>query len=427
MPRYADRLLLPKAREAERRRPASRAVLEPEAVAGNLASRILALQRSAGNEAVTRVLARDAVVPLPGAGTQIIGDDDSDVTFSPWAKFEASNDPGDVAAGRAVGVQSAGFQSTDMPDDGGYGGTLSIKAGSKGDVRIMVKAHFFMDDIFNETFDEAFACSWPFEADLTGKVKFGAARPEWDPSDSEHARFQITAVTPNQDADSGMFQVTASFTGPQDAKASSKSGGITITPKDSPVGGGGTYERGTSRTFPAPVLTRTFWVKVVVTDIPPPPKHEHGTVVFGPMTASVTRTHSVLFARDRTNLAGEDTFATGQELELRRWYMALSAETRKGLEDGTIVPRLYGYASNTGPAPHNRILGHGRVESVEQVLRDFGVKSFDAKSPGEYPWLQEDPKQEVEEQGDRRVLIEVDEAPVQIAPAEPGFVDTPSP
>src|SRR6266496_4062802 len=107
---------------------------EPEGVADE----ILALQKTIGNAAVSRVLAREAVVPLPGAGTQIIGDDDSDVTFAPWAKFEASNAPADVAYGRVAGLQSGGFQSTDMPDDGGYAGTLSIKAGSKGSVRLMV-------------------------------------------------------------------------------------------------------------------------------------------------------------------------------------------------------------------------------------------------------------------------------------------------
>lgn len=179
------------------------------------------------------MLRRNAVVPLPGAGTQIIGDDDSEVTFAPWAKFEASNASADFAVGRSTGAQSGGFQSTNMPDDEGYGGTLSIKAGGRGTVRIMVNAHFFMDDIVNETFDENFACSWPFEADLTGKIKFGIARPESNLADSEHARFQISAVTPNQDSDSGPFQVTASFTGPQDAKSQNKSGGITLSPKDS--------------------------------------------------------------------------------------------------------------------------------------------------------------------------------------------------
>ena len=397
---------------------------EPEGVADE----ILALQKTIGNTAVSRVLAREAVVPLPGAGTQIIGDDDSDVTFSPWAKFEASNDPADVAVGRAAGVQSGGFQSTGMPDDGGYGGTLSIKAGSKGSVRIMVNAHFFMDDIFNETFDEDFACTWSFEADLSGKIKFGPARPESNPADSEHARFQISAVTPNQDNDSGMFQVTASFTGPQDAKASSKGGGITVTPKDSPVGGGGTYERGTSRTFAAPVLTRTFWVKVLVTDIPPPPKHEpHGKVAFGPISASVTQSHDVKFAVGKANLGGETKLATQEERDLRAWYMQLSPETRKGMHEGAIVPRLNGYTSTTDNAPHNRVLARQRVQAVEQALKDWGVTKFDETAPGEYPYIEEDPKQEVEDPADRRVAIEVDEAPVQIAPAEPDFVDTPGP
>ena len=394
-----------------------------------MADEILALQKTIGNTALSRVLAREAVVPLPGAGTQIIGDDDSDVTFSPWAKFEASNDPADVAVGRATGVQSGGFQSTRHARRRRLRGHALDQGRQQGQAfgSWSTRTSSWTTSSTRRS-TRTSPARWSFEADLTGKIKFGPARPESNPADSEHARFQISAVTPNQDSDSGMFQVTASFTGPQDAKSSSKSGGITVTPKDSPVGGGGNYERGTSRTFAAPVLTRTFWVKVLVTDIPPPPKHEpHGKVAFGPISASVTQSHDVKFAVGKANLGGETKLATQEERDLRAWYMQLSPETRKGMHEGAIVPRLNGYTSTTDNAPHNRVLARQRVQAVEQALKDWGVTKFDETAPGEYPYIEEDPKQEVEDPADRRVAIEVDEAPVQIAPAEPDFVDMPGP
>jgi outer membrane protein OmpA-like peptidoglycan-associated protein len=186
-------------------------------------------------------------------------------------------------------------------------------------------------------------------------------------------------------------------------------------------------DRGTGRTFAAPTLTRTFSVKVVVTDIPPPPKHEHGKVAFGPITASITQGHDVKFAVGKSNLAGETKLATQEERDLRAWYMQLSPETRKAMHEGTIVPRLNGYTSTTDSAPHNRVLARQRVQAVEEVLKDWGVTKFDETAPGEYPYLEEDPKQEVEDPADRRVAIEVDEAPVQVAPAEPDFVEGSSP
>lgn len=95
---------------------------------------------------------------------------------------------------------------------------------------------------------------------------------------------------------------------------------------------------------------------------------------------------------------------------------------------GTLVPRLNGYTSTTDIAPpHNRELARHRVQAVEQVLKGWGVTKFDETAPGEFPYIEEDPQQEVEDSADRRVAIEVNEALVQIRAAEPDFVGTPSP
>lgn len=49
---------------------------------------------------------------------------------------------------------------------------------------------------------------------------------------------------------------------------------------------------------------------MLVTYIPPPPKHEpHGKVAFGPISASMTQLHDVKFAVGKANLSGETKLA----------------------------------------------------------------------------------------------------------------------
>ncbi len=165
---------------------------------------------------------------------------------------------------------------------------------------------------------------------------------------------------------------------------------------------------------------------MVVTDIPPPPKHEHGKVAFGPISASIRQGHDVKFAVGKSNPCGETKLAT-QEERIFAWYMQLSPETRKAMHEG-MTCRGWTVARQPAArrAPHNRVLARQRVQAVEEVLKDWGVTKFDETAPGEYPYIEEDPKHEVE---DRRSQgrDQVDEAPVQTAPAEPDFVEGSSP
>ena len=134
--------------------------------------------RSAGGH----VLARDAEVDLPGWGSPLIGDDDSDVTFTPSADFRTPDFERDISAlanedylaqfyRQELGRKAGEYDDSSMSERGGYQGALRIKAGTKGVVRIAVHAHFFFDEKWNNTYDQYFACSWEVTADLKGKLQ----------------------------------------------------------------------------------------------------------------------------------------------------------------------------------------------------------------------------------------------------------------
>ena len=378
-------------------------------------------QQSASQENVlpTLQVQRKATVSLEGYGTQIVGDDDSDVTFTPTGTFEASGDPL-ANVGMVTGAQSDAYQSTSMPDASGYEGTLRIKAGRKGVVRIAVKAHFFMDDMSNDEWDQDFACSWRIETDSSGRLKIHLPRQEINPSTDDHSRFQLSGnLNPLQDQEGGEVQITPVFQGYQDSKSSGKDIGVQIGPKDSPVSGGGSLNRGKSRTFPAASLAQTFSLRLVVTDIAPPKKREP-RVAFGTITASVGREHNVMFER-----SGDFKVSREEEAKTRQFFMQLSPETRQGLHDRTLTMKLTGYASTKGWAQDNRKLARRRIDAVKPIVEDFGVPVVDFTAPGEYGYIEEDPKKEADPLEDRRVHIYVEEAPVKIADPEPEFAEAP--
>ena len=101
--------------------------------------------------------------------------------------------------------------------------------------------------------------------------------------------------------------------------------------------------------------------------------------------------------------------------------MSLSEETRTLLREGTKKVKVDGYASTTDKAPNNRELARRRVDGVMKILRDFGAKQFDDAALGEYEAMEEDPKQEVEAEENRKVVIEVVEAPVTVYQGDPDF------
>jgi hypothetical protein len=381
---------------------------------------ILALQRTIGNAGVARLmrapsrqLARKAQVPLPGWGDTLIGDDDTDVTFTPSGEFRTTEieaalaDPLTRVKELSEGIKQGHWVSSDMAQRGGYGGALSIKAGTKGTVKISVKAHWFFDQKINDEYDQEFSCSWDVSADRTGKLKIGTARPEWTPMGAD-TPFQLGGLNPSQD-ESGV-QISPLWQSFQNTDVPNVQIGIEVGGGEkTPVSGGGGVTLGNERTYPAGSLSRTFDLKLTVIDIPEP----EGTVTIGPITMRTHKVHEVLFEKPR-----QDTVSRAQEGTLHKWFTGLSPETRALLREGTEKVKLDGYASSTDKAPNNRELARRRVESVKRILRDFGSKEFDDAAPGEYEEGGGEPEGEIETQAGRKVVVDILEAPVTIFEGE---------
>lgn len=397
------------------------------------AASILALQRSSGNASVARLiratpkrLARKARVGLSGWGSPLFGDDDSDVTFTPEGTFQTGEFTSQMAdldradadfltkyALQLMGAKAGQYASSAMNEQGGYSGTLQIKAGAKGTITITVAAHFFFDEKSNDEYDSKFECSWDVEADLKGKLQIGKASQSITPIGSDEAPFQLSALNPEEDDVAGTVQITPQFNSYQvtDVPNVSIGGNVDFGEEGKGRRGGvsGGITLGNEQAFPAAPLARTFALHLVVTDIPEP----KGTVTFGPITARTHKTHEVLFEKPK-----QDRVSGKQEEDLYKWFTSLSPETRALLREGDEKVKLDGYASTTDKAANNRELARRRVDSVMKILRDFGPKQFDDAAFGEYEEGVGEPKGEVEAQTGRKVVIDILEAPVTIFEGE---------
>jgi hypothetical protein len=417
----AGRLRADEEREDDRDSPRPRVEQAPPTLAPASPAAVLALQRSGGNAGVARMLSRKAQVDLPGWGDPLVGDDDTDVTFTPKGTFKTAEmdaamaDPLRNFEKIKQGVMKGEFASSDMTLRNGYGGELNIKAGSKGTVTITIKAHWFFDQKWNDEYDQEFSCSWDVAADMKGNLTILAARPEMTPMESE-APFQLAGLNPTEDAASGVVQISPQWQSFQNTDIPNVQLGGEVGVGKGGAGGavGGGITLGNERTFPAGSLVRTFDLKLKVTDIPPPePK-----VLIGPITMRRHAVHEVMFEKPK-----QDKVTGKQESELFKWYASLSEATRKAVRDGSEKVKLDGYASTTDKATNNRELARRRVESVKTILRDFGAKTFDDAAFGEYVPGVGEPEGEEEKQDDRKVVIEIIEAPEEIYGGDEGFSD----
>lgn len=293
---------------------------------------------------------------------------------------------------------------SELPDRGGYEGTLRIKAGTKGVLTIRMNAHFLLDQKWNDEYDQEFSCSWDVAIDEQGKLTISKGRKDIVPPNDNEAEFSLTALDLEEDPTAGTVGMTPVFQSYQNTDIPNISvGGEVGIGKGGAVGGQATL--GNERTYPAGALAKNFLIRIQPTDIKvPEPKVE-----IGPITMQTHRTHDVLFEKPKqSNVSGK------QENELYRWYTTLSPETRAMLRAGEGKVKLDGYASTTDKARNNRELARDRVESVKRILRDFGAKEFDDAAFGEYEEGVGEPEGEVEAQEKRKVAIEVVEAPVTI-------------
>jgi outer membrane protein OmpA-like peptidoglycan-associated protein len=391
---------------------------------------VLGMQRGAGNASVARLLsapanqlARKAQVDLPGWGDPLFGDDDTDVTFDPTGSYKTAQmeaalaDPFRNSKELGEGLKQGQWSVSGMTGRDGYGGEVNIKAGTKGTVKIAIKAHWFFDQKVNDEYDQEFSCSWDVEADLKGNLKIKKSRPEMTPMESE-APFQLVALNPVEDEASGTVQISPQWQSFQNTDIPNVQLGLNIGGEKSPVSGGPTVTLGNERTFPAGSLVRTFDLKLKVVDIPPPePK-----VIIGPITMRRHATHDVLFEKPK-----QDKVSGKAESELFKWYARLTPETRVAVREGTEKVKLDGYASTTDKATNNRELARRRVESVKTIMRDFGAKTFDDAAFGEYVPGVGEPEGEVEAQDDRKVVIEIIEAPETIYGGDDAYTGDPPP
>jgi hypothetical protein len=354
------------------------------------------------------MIAREAEVDLPGWGSNLIGDDDSDVTFSPTGKFETFGLQRDLAALKFYSpewvqrfeqaIESGEVDYSSMEERGGYGGTLQIKAGSKGTIRISVKAHFFIDEKSNDTYDQFFACSWEVEADLKGKLKLiGGPFPEITPIDDAEAPFQLSGLNPTENPDAGSFQISPQFTSFQSTDVPNVNLGGQVGSDKASISGGVTL--GNERTYPPGTLVRAFSLKLEVVDIPPP----EGKVTIGPI--SILRGHTVLFPPPKKG-KGQDAVSSAEQDKLIAWYEGLNEQTRLKIQQGTIPISLTGYASTTGDTAYNLKLSNSRKENVKEILSVYtGNRAvFEHRAAGEYK--AETPDKE-ESQEERKVVVEV--------------------
>jgi Domain of unknown function (DUF4157) len=367
--------------------------------------------RSAGGH----VLARDAEVDLPGWGSPLIGDDDSDVTFTPSADFRTADFERDIRAlanedylaqfyRQELGRKAGEYDDSSMSERGGYQGALRIKAGTKGVVRIAVHAHFFFDEKWNNTYDQYVACSWEVAADLKGKLQIGKPRPEVTPIGDDEAPFQLANLNPDQDQDLGSVQISPQFVSYQftDIPNFTVGGNFDFGEEGKGRRGGmsGSIIFGNEQTYPPGQLVRTFNLNLRVTDIPPPPDPT-GKVVIGPI--SMQNTHKVLFPPPKRG-KGQDAVSGTERDTLIYWCQHLNDETKKQIQAGVIPISLEGHASTTGDTGMNLDLSQRRMDNVKNILSTFvGNRAvFETRSAGKYEAKTPD---ETESDEERTVIV----------------------
>ncbi len=351
-----------------------------------------------GSQHNSPTLRRDARVPLPGWGDELIGDDDSDVVFQPLAVLEP--EPGAKPA-RYWYQRFSGLPAAD-----GYRGKVMIRAGTKGVVTLKVKAHFELDQLWNDEIDQQFQCSWDVVADKYGKLTISDASRQINPPSDNEAEFSLQSLEARQNAEAGYVQMEPVFVSYQSTDVPNISVGGQVGNDKRSVGGQVTL--GNERTYPPGSLVRSFRVDIVVVGIAPPPEPQ---VLIESVSMRRHATHKVYFRSP-----GEFKVRRRDENDLVVWYTSLNEETRRLIREEGENLKLDGFASSTDEGPNNRVLAEKRVHAVEAILRGQGAKEFDSAWPGEYEPGVGEPSDEIEDKERRKVVIKVLEAPVTVTP-----------
>lgn len=321
------------------------------------------LQRSVGNAGIARLmretLARKVTVSADGWGSPLVGDDDSSVTFDPWATYKMDGDVGPFATDFA-----------DMPDGTG---TLKIKAGTKGLVTLRCKVHVFLDQKWNEDIHQDFSFAWRVAADLKGKLTIEQIGETINPPDDNEPGFSITSVRGSEGPSS--LKAVVAMVSYQETDVPNLQIGVEIGGKKGGASGGATL--GNETTHPPGAIVRPFVVDIEVTDIPPEPPPQPTVTI---ESVSVLREYPIRFEKEN-----QAELSPAQEGEFVKWWTKeLPKEFREQITSGQVEVELEGTASQTGEGQYNRRLSRRRITAVEELLRDLGVVKIKPFAQGEY-------------------------------------------
>ena len=338
-PDFAPRVLLDGERAEMDRAPApvqARSVaptsLRPEA--------IFALQRGAGNAAVTNVPARHARAS-PTRATMQFGD------AKVWFYWGAGWWP---KAGPNVDVSDrAGLRELKLP----------VQAGSTGKLIMRLVAHVSpalrMPGKAALEWRLMSRCQWTVTVGADGILKIGDPAPSFAPARDSMLQ-QTGAPQGSANKDMRQFTLTQGYVGGTESV-------------DVNYGPGGT-----STTKPAATGGESFVISLEVQgDRQPEPQVEIGKVqVFQ------RQTWDVHFFRDKNTKVSAD-----ERKKLMAWFAGLSKLTRGRLKAGTQKMRLETYASNAGPADKNQLTyAQRRLDSVQAILKRL-VTDWEATPFGE--------------------------------------------
>jgi outer membrane protein OmpA-like peptidoglycan-associated protein len=330
---------------------------------------ITALQKTAGNAAVGRMLAQRQApatgasqrmlqrkteqVMKPSWGNVIIPPDNSSMTFEPTAKVFLGDSGTPGPAADFPGVPGSRQQELKLPE-----GTTS------GRVVINVRTNWFRN-------------VWSGNQEGTGSVV-------------AEARFKVSPDNKIEWQGPAQANVTSDGSGASTTATASATGDtLSVTPTINGVGSVGDTSSSTVQVAPGGVGG----------------SKASGRTITLPQGSSETKTFSVVLtpapiAEQSHSFAAyfqidSDKVEAKSETDVVVWFKSgLPQHVRDSIQDGVTELLITGHASTTNTGEYNRKLSNRRAKKIEEILRDVaGTKAkMVLKAPGYYEAKQFDDK-----------------------------------
>jgi hypothetical protein len=339
---------------------------------------VLALQRSAGNRAVSsllapypRVLARAPTldvepvdttihVPLEGSGgnrldidASVMIESDAADPHSPTGRYHATD---------RFSASGSGPLGLSEP--------IEIKAGSRSTLHFYMKSKLHIKG--DPESDASVDVTWSITADKhTGALTIKQiGRPQVKSDVRGRARLGLDKVEGGIDEKSGTMFVGVDYKGAaitQTEGTTSKGRtigtpsptfkvrGVEVEVPSIPLWQGDDEEKTEEKAYVAPMLSRDFLMELKVTGVEP--------IKQPPAPKTRKRTWWVLFKEERNV-----DVPAAEERWLHKWWDSLRPQTREALKNGSKSLTLEGYASTTGSSKGNRARAQKRIDSVMEIL-----------------------------------------------------------